>query len=483
MTANETPLSPSFGIAPGDEIAGKYRVERIVGRGGMGVVVSAVHVHLEERVAIKLLLPGADVKPEVAERFMREARAAVKIKSQHVAKVMDVGIQPDGRPYMVMEFLEGRDLGEELDRNGPLPEAVAVEYVLQACDALAEAHRRGIVHRDLKPSNLFLCKNRNPPIIKLLDFGVSKMKANTSLPQGSPSLTAEAMLLGTPYYMSPEQIRSAKDVDERADVWALGVILYELISGKVPFDGTTATEVLAGICGDKPKPLIEVCPSVSPEVSEIVGACLEKTADTRMPNVRELVRALATVAPQMASNIEDRISAIDFSRNTSDSATTHRISPRTDQQSNSRATAPTMASDEMLGASVGGVAQTSDQPRNRAKVVFVAIASVLFGVGLVFAFAAGRGSSNSARDMPARSAANAAPAIDSVMAASPVPATTIAPVTSASPITVEPAATIAATAPVAAVKANPTQKASSAPTTRSTSTSPIQLGKEVETRR
>lgn len=480
MSAANPISPPDMGVSPGDVIAGKYRVDRILGQGGMGVVVSAMHIHLEERVAIKLMRPEGAGRTEAAERFMREARAAVKIKSQHVAKVLDVGVLPDSRPFMVMEYLEGRDLGEELDKNGRMSEATAVDYVLQACDALAEAHKRGIVHRDLKPSNLFLCKNQKPAIIKLLDFGVSKFKDNSLLPNTLPSLTAEAALLGTPYYMSPEQIRSAKDVDERADVWALGVILYELISGRVPFEGNSATAVLAAICGDKPKPLHEVCNTVSADVSEIVGACLAKNLEERMPNVRELVRALAAVAPDKASTIDERLAGIRVHSNTDNtldapsSATPHGpISVRSG--------AP-LSKDEVLGATVGGITQTHQAPNNRPMLVAVLIAAVSIIGSIVFVLTSRQTTSNVANSNPPATNTAAASPEQNVSAAMPAvspPASASAPA-----MIVEPTPLLSA-APTSLAAKNPTTpKATSAPTTRSSSTSgTIQLGKEVETRR
>jgi len=416
------------------------------------------------------LRPEGIGRRDTTERFMREARAAVKIKSQHVARVIDVGVLPDERPYMVMEYLEGVDLGEELERNGPMPEAMAVEYVLQACDALAEAHKRGIVHRDLKPSNLFLCKNHKPPIVKLLDFGVSKFKDNGLLPNALPSLTAEAALIGTPYYMSPEQIRNAKNVDERADVWALGVILYELISGQVPFDGSTATGVLAAICGDEPRPLHDVCYTVSADVSEIVGACLQKNLELRMPNVRELVRALASVAPDKAATIDDRLDAIDLTKNTSDTA------PSGSPPSSIRVSTP-MSKDEMLGATVGGVAQAAQAPRNRSKFVAAILGTVLVaaGAGLVVVH---RQSIPTADPRPISSFEHTfVPASNSSAATIPVVAMSALPM-------VEPAPLPSVVAPGLSLKTTATTKSTSSPSTRSSSTSnPIQLGKEVETRR
>lgn len=484
MSANDPTTPPAMGVLPGDVIVGKYRVERILGQGGMGIVVAAVHIHLDERVAIKLLRPEGAAKGEAAERFMREARAAVKIKSQHVAKVLDVGVMADGLPYMVMEYLEGRDLGEELDRNGPMPEAVAVDYVLQACDALAEAHKRGIVHRDLKPSNLFLSKNQKPPIVKLLDFGVSKFKDNSLLANTSPSLTAEAALLGTPYYMSPEQIRSAKDVDERADVWALGVILYELISGRVPFDGESATGVLAAICGDKPKPLHEVCKTVSADVSEIVGACLAKNLEERMPNVRELVRALASVAPDKASTIDERLAGITL-QVTNNVTLASPQSVSRDSLSDEKQTIPLrssaqMSKDEMLGATVGGISQTAEAPSNRSKLVMLSVA-VAVGVAVgMFMFLNHNAPSPTANTPPPITSMNSS---GNTNGAGPrLPENPSA--SANTPVVVEPAPMPSAATSALVVKPTATLKSTTSPTARSSANpGTIQLGKEVETRR
>ncbi|MEZ4314973.1 MAG: serine/threonine-protein kinase [Polyangiaceae bacterium] len=219
---------------PGDIVAGKYLVDRVLGVGGMGAVVAATHTQLDQRVAIKFLLPQMLGSREVVERFQREARAAAKIRSEHVVRVSDVGTLDGGVPFIVMEFLEGKDLGELLQRRGPLPVPLAVDYVLEACEALAEAHAAGIVHRDLKPSNLFLARRADETdIVKVLDFGISKQITPEAL-QSSPSLTRTTDVFGSPTYMSPEQLKASRDVDTRADLWALGVILFELISGAPP---------------------------------------------------------------------------------------------------------------------------------------------------------------------------------------------------------------------------------------------------------
>jgi len=233
----------AFSLAPGTLLAGKYRVERVLGQGGMGVVVAAQHIHLEERVAIKLMLAEAAFSAEAVARFVREARAAAQLESAHVAKVSDVGTLEDGRPYMVMEYLDGHDLANVLAANGPLPLQDAIDYLLQASEAIAEAHSIGIVHRDLKPANLFLTRRRDrTPQVKVLDFGISKV-SGSARSSSDNALTRTSTLMGTPLYMSPEQMTSVRDVDARSDIWALGIILFELLTGAPPFVGETLPQV------------------------------------------------------------------------------------------------------------------------------------------------------------------------------------------------------------------------------------------------
>lgn len=219
------PSQTDMPVALGDVLAGKYRVDAVLGVGGMGIVVAATHLQLEQKVALKFLLPAAIQSPEAVERFLREGRAAVRLKSQNVAKVTDVGTLENGAPYMVMEFLHGADLAAVMAERGLLPVAEAVSYVLQACEAIAEAHSLGIVHRDLKPQNLFVTRKVDGrPLIKVLDFGISKSMDT----QSGLSLTRTSSIMGSPLYMSPEQMRSSKNVDQRSDIWAIGVVLYEI---------------------------------------------------------------------------------------------------------------------------------------------------------------------------------------------------------------------------------------------------------------
>jgi serine/threonine-protein kinase len=291
--------------APGEVLAGKYAVERVLGVGGMGVVVAAHHLQLDERVALKFLLPETTLSADAVKRFVREARAAVKIKSDHVARVSDVGTLENGLPYLVMEYLEGADLASELERRGAFGADEAVELVLQACEAIAEAHALGIVHRDLKPANLFLTRRAGGvPWIKVLDFGISKISGGADV-----DMTRTFAVMGSPLYMSPEQIRASKSVDVRADIWALGVILYELLSSRVPFQGEALPELSVNIAIEPPLPFPPNSP-VPPALQTAVFRCLEKDRERRYASVTELAQALAPFANQRALPSIERIRAV-----------------------------------------------------------------------------------------------------------------------------------------------------------------------------
>ncbi len=281
-------------VKEGDIVDGKYRVESVLGVGGMGAVLAAVHVQLGHRVAIKVLLSGPDSGPVARERFLREAKAAATLRSEHVARVSDVGTFPDGTPFMVLEYLDGQDLGDLVERTGALRVALAVDYVLQACDAVIEAHAHGIVHRDLKPQNLFLTRRPNgSALVKVLDFGISKQ---TTPALDSGALTRTSDVVGSPLFMSPEQIRNAKDVDERTDIWALGIILYELIGGRVPFEATTIPQLCSMVLEQAAPPLRAIRPDVPEELDSIVLRCLNKAPEDRYPNVQSLMVALMPFA-------------------------------------------------------------------------------------------------------------------------------------------------------------------------------------------
>jgi eukaryotic-like serine/threonine-protein kinase len=284
-----------YGVALGSVLSGKYRTERVLGAGGMGVVVLAHHLQLDTRVAIKLLLPAMASNPDIVARFTREARAAVRITSEHVARVFDVGVLESGAPYMVMEFLEGIDLEAWLRTRGPLPVEQAVEFVLQACVAIAEAHVLRIIHRDLKPANLFCVRRADGQlVVKVLDFGISKIGEGAMA--GSRGTKTHASM-GSPLYMSPEQMRSAKDVGPEADVWALSVVLYELLTGRPPFDGETLPEVCLKIAND-PAPLLRAAiPRAPQRLEALIAKGLEKDHRSRFPRIADFAQALVEVCP------------------------------------------------------------------------------------------------------------------------------------------------------------------------------------------
>jgi len=297
--------SGSLASRPGTVLAGKYRVERVLGQGGMGVVVAATHLQLEELVAVKFMRPQHVTSQESVERFLREARAASKLKNEHVTRVYDVGVLESGEPYMVMELLEGSDLSELLRaRGGVMPVAEAAGFVIQTCEALASAHVAGIVHRDLKPQNLFVSRRPDgSALIKVLDFGISKM---TTPGVGDGSLTATTAVFGSPHYMSPEQMRSSKDVDGRTDIWSLGVCLYELLTGRVPFEGDSVIEIGAKVLREPPPPPSGLRADLPPGLEVVVLRCLEKRADARFGNVAELAAALQPFAPRVESDAASR---------------------------------------------------------------------------------------------------------------------------------------------------------------------------------
>ena len=295
------------GVREGEVLAGKYRVEGILGVGGMGVVLAAHHLHLDTKVAIKFLLPEMLTHPESAVRFAREARNAVRITNEHVARVWDVGVLDNGAPYMVMEYLQGADLSALLRQHGPLPIEDAVDFVLQAMEAIAEAHALGIVHRDLKPANLFCIRRPDGrPSIKVLDFGVSKATLPGAV-SANLAMTSATSLLGSPFYMSPEQIESGNTVDARTDVWALGVILFEILTGAVPFYGATISEVSFKIAARPPPSIRAYRPTVPERLEQAVFACLEKDRERRLRTVADVALALHPFGSRRARVSVERI--------------------------------------------------------------------------------------------------------------------------------------------------------------------------------
>jgi len=296
-----------FPVAPGDYIAGKYRVERLLGSGGMGVVFSAFHLQLHERVALKFLRSDVTREGEAVTRFVREARAAVRIRNDHVVRVMDVGTLDDGAPYLVMEHLEGRDLAAELALRGRFALTDVVDLLLQACEALAEAHSLGIVHRDLKPANLFLTQRANGSLwLKVMDFGISKVPLGVQ----EPAMTHTHAMLGSPTYMSPEQLRSPRDVDARSDLWALGAVLFQLLSGEPPFKGQTLSDLCINIATQDSPKLSALRPDLPREFDAVLDRCMAKEREQRFSNVAELALALAPFASRQGLSSLDHVVSV-----------------------------------------------------------------------------------------------------------------------------------------------------------------------------
>jgi len=284
-----------FALREGQTISDKYLVQSLLGQGGMGVVHAALDIRIDRRVALKVLLPRLVTSPTASGRFMQEARASTRITSEHVVKLLDTLTLSDGTPVLVLEYLEGKDLRALLVEKGPLPPQQAVDYLLQALQAVAEGHMQSIIHRDLKPSNLFLTERADgTPLIKVLDFGIAKILQPSSAVDLALT-SSEDIQLGSPVYMPPEQFTNPRDVDARADIWALGVTLYELISGKQPFQGPGYQDLVGRVLSAPPDSLARICPDTTlpAGLEGIILKCLEKSRDARYANAVELAVALA----------------------------------------------------------------------------------------------------------------------------------------------------------------------------------------------
>jgi serine/threonine-protein kinase len=287
-------------------LEGKYRILRRIGRGGMAEVYAAHHDILQQTVALKVLLPEVADSPEATSRFLNEARAAARIRGENIATVMDVGSLENGTPFMVLEYLEGRDLEAYANEHGALPPSTAVDFVLQALQALAQAHALGIIHRDIKPSNLFLARFPDgTDVVKVLDFGISK--ASRALGPKPGRTTSTQSVMGSPLYMSPEQARSTKSVDVRTDIWSIGVTLYRLISGELPFHGETPLDVMLVIAQKEPRPLTELKPEVPKALEAIILRCLRKQPAERFSSVAELASALQPFGGPDAARVVARV--------------------------------------------------------------------------------------------------------------------------------------------------------------------------------
>ncbi|HEX7668187.1 MAG TPA: serine/threonine-protein kinase, partial [Polyangiaceae bacterium] len=373
-------------VTPGTVLAGKYRVDRVLGEGGMGIVVLATDEQLERRVAIKFLLPEYTQHPEAAQRFLREARACVKIQSEHVARVIDVGTLETGSPYMVMEYLQGRDLSAVIEEGPPLAVEDAVAHVLEACDAIAEAHSVGIVHRDLKPANLFLANQPDGSTrIKVLDFGISKATMTTATGGVDHSLTRTSSMMGSPLYMSPEQMKSAKNVDPRTDVWALGVILYELLTGKPPFYAESIPELSAKVLLEEPVSIRSLRADVPEALEAVVKRALSKDTASRYPTVADLAGALAQFGPaRTRANVERASKVLKISGHALTPAPLVPLSVKTDPGAAHARTAAAWTDS-------GAPGSQKKEGKGRGAVIFGGIAAVVVMGGVAIFAMSNRG--------------------------------------------------------------------------------------------
>lgn len=407
---------------PGDLVGGKFRITETLGQGGMGIVLGGEHLDLRQLVAIKVLRPALAKEPDALARFLREARAAASIKSRHAVRIYDVGTSEAGVPYMVMERLHGVGVEALLEKQGALPVEQAVQIVVEAAEAIAEAHGLGIIHRDVKPSNLFLSSDASgAPIVKVLDFGISK-RVTVDDGHESASLTAPQTLLGSPQYMSPEQLRDPRSVDERTDVWGLGVTLYELLTGRVPFECDSIPELCALIFNSTPARADTVRPEIPSSLADVIVDCLTKRAEARIQSVPALVARLVPFC-------------------------------HGDMQAIAEQLARTMPASSADAVRLRGGAAAPSRSRRGAQIVGTTAVTVALGVALYFrahfdGTTAPRSGAPAASD-PAPSGAAQASAADTGAAPSAIPALAASAVEDAA-IPVPPAATGAARPPPAA---------------------------------
>jgi serine/threonine protein kinase len=281
----------------GQTVAGRYQIEKRLGEGGMGFVYAAHQSVIEKKVAIKILKTEFSSRPEVVARFQQEAVSACRIKHPNVVDVFDVGRLEDGRFFLVMELLEGRDLSELIAEAAPLPPVRGIALALQICRALNAAHKSGVIHRDLKPENIFLHRTSDgDEIVKIVDFGIAQLRVPDSAPseERKRKLTTEGTIVGTPEYMAPEQARG--DVmDHRVDIYAVGVIMYEMFTGHPPFTGTAMLQILLQQMGEQPPPMAKVNPglSIAPELEQVIMRALAKQPDERFASMSDLAGAIA----------------------------------------------------------------------------------------------------------------------------------------------------------------------------------------------
>ncbi len=416
-------------LAEGDVVAGRYRVERKIAQGGMGVVVQARHIKLGQQVAIKVLRHQNSRDEQSIGRFLTEAKASARLKGQHVVRVSDVGTLDGGAPFMVMELLEGLDLAAVVDAEGPLPVEVAVDYVLQACEGLAEAHAARIVHRDLKPGNLFRAiRPDGSTIIKVLDFGVSKA-LSVDIREAGVVTTTDA-IFGSPLYMSPEQMQSAARADERSDIWSLGVVLFELLTRRMPFEAESMAGLAVVIATEPPTSVTKYLASTPPGLDEVIARCLEKRVADRYASVADLAADLEPLLPSSRARVER------IQRLAGEAVAPPRSVPLLPVSGRS------LPLSETLGPlDAAGPARSATKPWLKGLVVGASLALSVAGVAIAFR--------SGTRELPVVRAAPAATVVQMVSAPPPVPAADIPAVTSAA------APSASASAPASGARPSP----------------------------
>jgi serine/threonine-protein kinase len=403
-------------VTVGNVLLGKYRVDEVLGSGGMGKVLRAWHVYLQQPVAIKILLQHVMDDAATVQRFLREAQATVKLRSEHIARVIDVSTLQDGTPLMVMEYLEGSDLNQILRAHGPQEAGVVVDLMLQACEGIAEAHAMGIVHRDIKPSNFFVTRRIDgTQLLKILDFGISKSRVSQNM-----ELTGTQTIVGTPTYMAPEQMKNARTADARSDVWSMGVVMYQLMEGRPPYSGQSYAELVLKV-GTEPVPPMHA--KVQAVLHDTILRCLEKDPGKRVQSVAELAKMIAPFAtdPIGGAFAVERIVRIAATRSSAQG-----MRQRTD--GGSMYPAPLTPSNH--GSVSHGSGQVTFQTRgSRAWIIAGAAAlAIVAGVGGYIVSEVTRDRSAAAATTPADTAAPAVAAPGAVPAVPVAPAAQVAPV-------------------------------------------------------
>ncbi|HEX4513159.1 MAG TPA: serine/threonine-protein kinase [Polyangiaceae bacterium] len=464
-----------FPIEQGTILLGKYRVERLIGQGGMAAVYLAHHELLQQDVAIKVLLPEVAIRPDMAARFVNEARAAVRLRDEHIAMVMDVGRLEDESAYIVLEYLEGHDLEETLESDGPLPWQHVVDYVLQALEAVAQAHSLGIVHRDLKPANLFLAKRHNGgTIVKVLDFGISKI-SNAS---NDMSVTSTKTMLGSPAFMSPEQLRSAKKVDLRTDIWAVGVIIYHLLTGAFPYEAESVGELFAAVLEQEPRAIRATRADVPVELEAAYRRCLSRNVDERFQSVADLAAALEPIASADAKMSIARI------RKTLSVVASTSTTPMRAKTPSLAEVAPTLAVGTSTTASRASWSESVSTPKKSGGVPRGALigggVAVLAFIGVVGFVVSQRGSAPASATTSQTAAATVTAA--SVTTTAPVASTAAAATTAPEATTTTPPAQTAAFTTAVATHASPhaSASASAAASARNGATAPPASAKNTD---